>query len=59
MVLTELRDRFPALESWLMQVQGLLNPRRVLLGPEDAALQLAWTSQAAWQRSTLLLRPDL
>ena len=59
MVLTELRDRFPALESWLMQVQGLLNPRRVLLAPEDAALHLAWWSQDGWQMSTMLLPPDL
>ena len=53
MVLAELRDRFPALDSWVMQVQGLLDPRRVLLAPEDEALNLACCSQEDWALSKL------
>ncbi|KZR88918.1 hypothetical protein [Synechococcus sp. MIT S9508] len=59
MVLAELRDRFPALDSWVMQVQGLLDPRRVLLAPEDEALNLACWSQDDWALSNLVLPPDL
>ncbi len=59
MVLAELRDRFPALDSWVMQVQGLLNPRRVLLAAEDEALNLACWSQDDWVLSNLVLPPDL
>ncbi len=59
MVLAELRDRFPALDSWVMQVQGLLNPRRVLLAAEDEALNLACWSQDDWALSNLVLPPDL
>ena len=40
-VLAELRDRFPALDSWVMHVQGLLDQHRVLLALEDEALNLA------------------
>jgi len=58
-VLAELRDRFPALDSWVMQVQGLLNPRRVLLAAEDEALNLACWSQDDWALSNLVLPPDL
>ncbi|WP_244279716.1 hypothetical protein [Synechococcus sp. UW179A] len=58
-VLTELRDRFPALDGWLMQAQGLLDPRRVLMAPEDAALHLAWWSQDGWELSNVVLPPDL
>ena len=58
-VLAELRDRFPAIDGWLMQVQGLLDPRRVLLIPEDEALHLAWRSQYGWEMSTMVLPPDL
>ncbi len=58
-VLTELRDRFPALDGLLMQVQGLLDPRRVLLAPEDEALHLAWWSQDDWQMAKVDLPPDL
>ena len=59
MVLAELRDRFPALDSWVMQVQGLLDPRRVLLAPEDEALNLACWSQNDCALSNLVLPPDL
>ena len=59
MVLAELRDRYPALDGWLMQLQGLLNPRRVLLAPEDEALHLAWWSQGDWDMATMVLPPDL
>ena len=59
MVLAELRDRFPALDSWVMQVQGLLDPRRVLLAAEDEALNLACWSQDDWALSNLVLPPDL
>ena len=59
MVLAELRDRYPALDGWLMQLQGLLNPRRVLLAPEDEALHLAWWSQEGWEMATMVLPPDL
>lgn len=58
-VLTELRDRFPALDGWLMQVQGLLDPRRVLLAPDDEALHLAWCSQDSWELAKVDLPPDL
>ena len=58
-VLAELRDRFPAIDGWLMQVQGLLDPRSVLLIPEDEALHLAWRSQHGWEMSTMVLPPDL
>ena len=58
-VLTELRDRFPALDGWLMQVQGLLDPRRVLLAPDDEALHLAWCSQDGWELANVVLPPDL
>ena len=59
MVLAELRDRFPALDGWVMQVQGMLDPCRVLLAPHDEALQLAWWSQTGWECSTIALPPDL
>ena len=59
MVLAELRDRFPALDSWVMQVQGLLDPRRVLLALVDEALNLACWSQNDWASSNLVLPPDL
>ena len=59
MVLAELRDCFPALDGWLMQLRGLLDPRRVLLVPEDEALHLAWRSQDGWEMSTMVLPPDL
>ena len=59
MVLTELRDRFPALDAWWMQVQGLLDPRRVILAPEDEALHLAWWSQDGWEMSSMVLPLDL
>ena len=42
-----------------MQLQGLLNPRRVLLAPEDEALHLAWWSQEGWEMATMVLPPDL
>ena len=58
-VLAELRDRFPALDGLLMQLRGLLDPRRVLLVPEDEALYLAWRSQDGWEMSTMVLPPDL
>jgi len=58
-VLAELRDRFPALDSWVMQVQGLLDPRRVLLAAEDEALNLACWSQNDCALSNLVLPPDL
>jgi len=58
-VLTELRDRFPAIDGWLMQVQGLLDPRRVLLAPDDDALHLAWWSEDGWELSNVVLPPDL
>ena len=58
-VLTELRDRFPAIEGWLTQVQGLLDPRRVLLAPEDEALHLARWSSDGWALSNVALPPDL
>jgi len=58
-VLAELRDRFPALDSWVIQAQGLLDPRRVLLAPEDEALNLACWSQDDWALSNLVLPPDL
>tara|TARA_B100000614_G_scaffold213758_1_gene197579 strand:- start:81 stop:971 length:891 start_codon:yes stop_codon:yes gene_type:complete len=58
-VLTELRDRFPAIDGWLMQVQGLLDPRRVLLAPEDEMLHLAWWSGDGWKLSNVVLPPDL
>jgi len=58
-VLAELRDRFPALDGLLMQLRGLLDPRRVLLVPEDEALHLAWRSQDGWEMSTMVLPPDL
>ena len=59
MVLAELRDRFPALDSWVIQAHGLLDPRRVLLAPEDEALNLACWSQDDWALSNLVLPPDL
>ena len=59
MVLAELRDRFPAIDGWLMQVQGLLDPRRVLLVPEDEVLHLAWRSQDGWEIATMVLPTDL
>ena len=58
-VLTELRDRYPALDGWLMQAQGLLDPRRVVLAPEDEALHLAWWSRDGWELSNVVLPPDL
>ncbi len=58
-VLAELRDRFPAFDGLLMQLRGLLDPRRVLLVPEDEALYLAWRSQDGWEMSTMVLPPDL
>ena len=58
-VLTELRDRYPALDGWLMQAQGLLDPRRVLLAPEDEALHLARWSSDGWALSNVALPPDL
>ena len=58
-VLTELRDRYPALDGWLMQAQGLLDPRRVLLVPEDEALHLARWSSDGWALSNVALPPDL
>ena len=59
MVLAELRDRFPVLNGWWMQVQGLLDPLRVFVVPEDEALHLAWWSQDGWEMSTMVLPPDL
>ena len=58
-VLTELRDRYPVLDGWLMQVQGLLDPRRVLLAPDDEVLHLAWCSQDSWEMAKVELPPDL
>ena len=58
-VLTELRDRFPAIEGWLIQVQGLLDPRRVLLAPGDEVIHLAWWSGDSWELSNVVLPPDL
>ena len=59
MVVADLRDRFPALDGWLIQVKGLLDPLRVFLAPQDGALQLAWWSTAGWQFSCIDLPPDL
>ena len=59
MVLAELRDRFPALDSWVIQAQGLLDPRRVLLAAEDEALHLAWCKQDGWEMAHVVLPPDL
>ena len=59
MVLAELRERFPALDSWVIQAQGLLDPRRVLLAPEDEALHLAWCKQDGWEMAHVVLPPDL
>ena len=58
-VLTELRDRYPVLDGWLMQAQGLLDPRRVLLAPEDDALHLVLWSSDGWALSNVALPPDL
>ena len=58
-VLTELRDRYPVLDGWLMQAQGLLDPRRVLLAPEDDALHLVRWSSDGWALSNVALPPDL
>jgi len=58
-VLAELRDRYPALDAWWMQLQGLLNPRTVVLAPEDEALHLAWWSQDGWETASMVLPPDL
>ena len=58
-VLTELRDRYPVLDGWLMQAQGLLDPRRVLLAPEDDALHLVLWSSDGWALSNVVLPPDL
>ena len=59
MGLVELRDRFPVLDTCLVQVQALLDPRRVLLAPEDQALHLAWRTQDRWEMATIDLPPDL
>ena len=59
MVLADLRDRFPALDGWMVQLQGLLEPSRVLLAPEDDSLHLAWSSQGEQQIASLALPPDL
>ena len=58
-VLTEPRDRYPVLDGWLMQAQGLLDPRRVLLAPEDDALHLVLWSSDGWALSNVALPPDL
>ena len=59
MVLADLRDRFPALDGWMVQLQGLLEPSRVVLAPEDDCLHLAWSSQGERQIASLPLPPDL
>ena len=59
MVLADLRDRFPALDGWMVQLQGLLEPCRVVLAPEDDGLHLAWSSQGERQIASLSLPPDL
>ena len=59
MVLADLRDRFPALDGWMVQLQGLLEPSRVVLAPEDDSLHLAWSSQGEQQIASLALPPDL
>jgi len=58
-VLADLRDRFPALDGWMVQLQGLLAPSRVVLAPEDDSLHLAWSSQGEQQIASLALPPDL
>ena len=58
-VLADLRDRFPALDGWLVQFQGLLEPSRVVLAPEDDCLHLALCSQGERQIASLALPPDL
>ena len=59
MVLADLRDRFPALDGWMVQLQGLLEPSHVVLAPEDDSLHLAWSSQGERQIASLALPPDL
>lgn len=59
MVLADLRDRYPVLDGWMVQLQGLLDPRRVVLSPDDQALHLAWWSEDDWQLSSIDLPPDL
>ena len=59
MVLAELRDRFPAIDGWMSQAQGLLDPCRVFLAPQDESLQLAWWSTDGWAFSSIVLPPDL
>ena len=59
MGLAELRDRFPVLDTCLVQVQALLDPRRVVLAPEDQVLHLAWRTQDRWEMATIDLPPDL
>ena len=59
MVLADLRDRYPVLDGWMVQLQGLLDPRRVVLSPDDQALHLAWWSEDDWQLSSIDLLPDL
>ena len=59
MVLTDLRDRFPALDGWIVQLQGLLDPSRVVLAPDDQFLHLSWFSQGESQMVSLALPPDL
>ena len=59
MVLADLRDRFPALDGWMVQLQGLLEPSRVVLAPEDDSLHLAWSSQGEQEIASLALPPDL
>jgi len=58
-VLADLRDRFPALDGWMEQLQGLLDPSRVVLAPEDDCLHFAWSSQGERQIASLDLPPDL
>ena len=59
MVLADLRDRFPALDGWMVQLQGLLEPSHVVLAPEDDSLHLALSSQGERQIASLALPPDL